>query len=402
MLDKQIQATFFYLFILFLFTTCNFYTKKGTLMVEQEEILPPLDSGVIYCQGFDTLIYLRGEKALDDSLLKDIENIFLIDTLLVLNGRDWGESSPPLQKFRHYSLPNMQLLKSVEEQFSFFNIIPTVDSTFLYYFLGYEAKYERQSRSWEQHLRKYDLSGKVTLVDSIILPFEVGDVINDKVSSITHAGNADFIYRKDSLIVCASITEDTVLVENRYSLPMNPNLGQLIINPAKNRMVFAYEYYHLFHIMDLEAKTVKTVDFKNGNHQYQIEKSCMDCLSPNTIYYCTAFAGQDYFYLLYWGYPIQALFDHANKSWKWSQKERKYVKTDEYQQNIPNIVEQYDWKGNPIARYLLEGNPSLSRDHFVVDEKKQQFYLLSADCYATFMATLASYESLRVYSFSKK
>ena len=67
MLGKQIQTSFFYLLVLFLFPACNFYTKKGTSIVEQEKKLPPLDSGVIYYQKIDTLIYLRGKKVMDDT-----------------------------------------------------------------------------------------------------------------------------------------------------------------------------------------------------------------------------------------------------------------------------------------------------------------------------------------------
>ena len=43
MLGKQIQQVSFYLFILFLYSACNFSTKKGVLLAEQEKSLLPLE-----------------------------------------------------------------------------------------------------------------------------------------------------------------------------------------------------------------------------------------------------------------------------------------------------------------------------------------------------------------------
>lgn len=396
MLNKRTRTIPFFLFIIFSFASCNFQAKNEIPTAGQEKKLPPLDSGVFYCQKNDSLIHLRGEQVVPDTLASIINGLFLRDSLLITFSSEWDfQVHKPLQKFTHYSLPKMQPLKRVEEYLSYHSVISTVDSTLLYYLWKPKNKYE------QQQLFKYDSTGKITEVSIMTLPIDIGDVINSRISSIYHIGNTDIIYHKDSLITHTSFTKDTVLTKEKlYNLPMNPSWGELIINPSKNRMVYVYRYFHLFHIMDLDAKTVKTIDFNNGNHHYQFRESCMDCIDPNTIYYCAAFAGNEYFYLLYWGHPYTAFYEHS-KGWKWSKKEKSYVKTEKYQQNIPNIVEQYDWNGNPISRYLLEGNPSTSNNYFVVNEKGQQFYLLSIDSQSSMIGGYFFKKSLNVYSFDK-
>jgi hypothetical protein len=39
-------------------------------------------------------------------------------------------------------------------------------------------------------------------------------------------------------------------------------MGSFALNPREKRMVYAYKYYKIIKFMDLDAKEVKTLDFK--------------------------------------------------------------------------------------------------------------------------------------------
>jgi hypothetical protein len=368
--------------ILFLFVGCNFHTKKELPASVEEFRLLPLDSGVVYYQHklpFDTLYHLTGEKALDDTL-SQYSFLFIKDNLLILNNWVWNSETHISRQFSHYALSSMQLLNQVDDTLSHLDIIITPDTALVCYLWD----------TYNLRLYKYYKSGERELDSALsIKP-------HSQISSINDIGNHIFVCLKDSSIIRTTNKEDSIGEKKIYDLPMRPKWGRLIVNTAKNRMVFAYTYFHLFHVMDLDAKTVKTIDFNNGNHYYDHEfEHAMDAPNPNIAYYCDAFAGENYFYLLYLGHTSEEFINNANKGWKWSKSKKNYVKTDAYQQSFSNIVEQYDWNGNPVAKYLLEGNSG----DFVVDEKNQRFYLLAAECYDYFMQIPICDKYLMVYPF---
>jgi len=254
----------------------------------------------------------------------------------------------------------------------------------------------------------FHLTGeKVPLSDSLLKEVEYISIKDGKVvlhKNYTNGpvkfpvGNNEFIYVKDSFIIHTTIYEDSIVDRKIHRLTMFPSSGTLIVDTSKNRMVFAYSYYHIIQVMDLEAKKVKTIDFEGGKYTYKFI-TIMDAPDPNIIYYIDAFAGENYFYLLYWGHSSSELFNNAYKGWQ-ETRNGKYVKTADYKQNLQNIVEQYDWNGNPVGRYLLEGDPG----YFVVNEKTQQFYLLASECYGytPFMAFLVCNKSIIAYQFNKR
>jgi len=250
---------------------------------------------------------------------------------------------------------------------------------------------------------------KVSVSDSLLkeissISFEDNHVVLHKnfqdIIKKFPVGNDEFICIRpyDSTIIRATSDGDYKKI---YRLKLQPNSGTLIVDTSVNRMIFAYSYYHVFQIMDLEAKTVKTIDFEGGNYKYKFA-GIMDAPDPNILYYTGAFAGNDYFYLLYWGYSPKLFWDNIYKRWQMAGRGQ-YVKPPNYQYDLPNIVEQYDWNGNPINRYLLEGE-NVGSGCFVVDEKERRFYLLVSECYkyAPFivgMECMASNESLITYQF---
>jgi len=247
------------------------------------------------------------------------------------------------------------------------------------------------------------------LKDAICISFQDNHVVLHEDFQIEPkkfpVGSNEFICFKDSSIVRTTNYKDSVVNKEIHHLTMHPtiylNSGTLMVDTSQNRMVFAYTFYRVIQVMDLEAKAVKTLDFEGGNHNKKFA-FVMDGPNPNTIYYIDSFAGEDYFYLLYWGNSYKKLIDNAYKGWR-KADDGKYEKTQNYQQNMPNIVEQYDWNGNPVGRYLLEGEPVRNVGRFVVDEKGKRFYLLASECYGfnhyLYPSNIMWHESLIAYSF---
>lgn len=372
-----------------LLMACNFQAKKEPLV--EDNLLAPLDSGVVYYHdksAFDTLIHLKGEKVLDDSInsINTVNYIFSKNGQLILFDHN-SEKLTSYVEFRYFSLPDLQFIKSGKDSvYLYAHLVPSSDTAIVSYLW---TPYNRQ-------LYKYD--GITTEKSNLKLPL----TIRDQVSSLTHIGGGDFLYVNDSSIIHATNTVDSVSDRKVHDLnSLDPHLGKLAVNVSKNRMVYAYSYYQVILVMDLDAKTVKTIDYQNGNYHYDYRhRYMMGGGNPNPKFYCGVFAGDDYFYALYWGYSDIEFVNRSVRGWRWSISEQKYIKTDQYQPGLSHIVEQYDWNGNPVRRYLLEGDPSRGDGAFVVDEKNQRFYLLSSECYDSFMMALRCERSLMMYSFA--
>ena len=400
------RTPFFLFFILFLLVACHFQKREST----------SLFNGTVFLESSDVpLIHLQGKEIVGDSLLnlpfwRFRTRIFLQDNILTLIRSEWWCGSTEI---RHYSFPDVQLIKSEEISYYLSHpfVIPARDSTLLYYLFDCRSSRSAHIENWFT----IDLSGKLTRLDSgtLLMPL-TADRRATWVTSITHIGGNDFIYQEESVIVRASLTEKDTFADTLFHIPLSPYWGELLVNPAKNRMVFAHHHFHLFHIVDLETNAVKTVDFKNGVHYFEYELAYNWEFNPNPSYYVNAFAGENYFYLLFWGHTYHAFVEHATRGWRevGERRSSNFEKTDEYAQNIPNIVEKFDWNGNFVARYLLEGNPTRAwRDeqgHFWVDERNRQFFILAVD-YQEFggghhtLGRSGTYRlALMVYSFCKE
>lgn len=152
---------------------------------------------------------------------------------------------------------------------------------------------------------------------------------------------------------------DTLQTEQIYNLAFSkkhrswsPYTGDFIVSPSGNRMVYAYKYFRKLLVMDTSAQTVRDITFEAESVE---AKNDVLTLGPdNVTHYWGISATDNYFFLVYSGRtPIQVTQENG--------------KGDGY-----IFVEQYDWGGNPVARYKLNhwGN--------VISDGKQ-FYQV---CYA--------------------
>ena len=312
-----------------------------------------------------------------------------------------------------YSLPDVQRQRRIQSRLpiailSGATIIPTTDPAFLLFLQGWEWVFDENGEYLDtrQHLFAIDLLGQITHLEGITLPYSRDINGFHTVTSITHIGNNDFIYQHDSLIVRALITEKDSFVDTFFHIPYYPHRGHLLVNVEQNRMVFAHRFQHLFQIMDLRADTVKTVDLNNGvrrryDRRYQYIEGPIP--NPNTMYFVDAFAGENYFYLLFWGHNTFREFNALTRGDQWQAATRwrfdGFEPTVEVISNTPAIVEQYDWNGNHVARYMLKGNPVNRFNGFWVDERMQHFYLLAEYCPGGWRRCVAT---LMVYSFCQE
>lgn len=174
---------------------------------------------------------------------------------------------------------------------------------------------------------------------------------------------ADTIYSVDNTQqgrkLCRSILQgDSTFTSELYDLSFSKNhkgwatyTGDFIMSPSGNRIVYAYKYFHKFLLMDKEANTIRDISFQEEGID---AKNAQETLKPdNVTYYWGATATEQYFFLTYSGRtPIEVSREND--------KGGGYI-----------FVEQYDWGGNPVARYRL--------DHWgKVFADSKNFYLL---CY---------------------
>jgi len=107
--------------------------------------------------------------------------------------------------------------------------------------------------------------------------------------------------------------------------------------------------------MDLEAQTVKTVNFEREKFD-ESSLHVANGLDQNVTHYWGACAGNDYVYFLYSGRTPVEVMRENNKG-------EHYI-----------YVEQYDWNGNPVHKYKLD-----RWGYFTIDEKNKLIYLASTN-----------------------
>ncbi|MDR1222844.1 MAG: TolB-like 6-bladed beta-propeller domain-containing protein, partial [Tannerella sp.] len=184
--------------------------------------------------------------------------------------------------------------------------------------------------------------------------------------SLVNIAPDDFIYADDSptgkSIFRATKEADSIKIHEVFNLALNPKrkspfsyIGDFVANPGKNRMAYAYKYFKIIKFMDLEAQTVRTVNFEreefDENSLYKING-----LDQNVTHYWGACAQDESVYFLYSG---RTPYDVSRENSK---------------NNCYIYVEQYDWNGNPVNKFRLD-----QWGYFTVDEPDKKIYLFSTN-----------------------
>lgn len=175
-----------------------------------------------------------------------------------------------------------------------------------------------------------------------------------KGNSILFAGYSKR-YGKNLFLTC---NEGNKVETKELDFPLNldtkamdsfvPYPGAFSVRPDRKRGVYAYYYYPVVRILDLEKGGMKTVRQEGKGFDFNtLEKA--DCGRYNANYCLGCYAGEKYIYVLQ---AAGSLYDQLDKG-------------------SPVYVEQYDWEGNPIQKMKLDK----AGHAFCVDEEHGRIYL---------------------------
>jgi hypothetical protein len=322
---------------------------------------PPLEAGEVYYKNktpFGEVVALTGTQLVDETVIfkvRESELLIKDDILVVKNlgGRPLLQFSLPEGKFIQYGHASYG---QGPGEFVFPQLVPAEDTALLCYIF----------ESTNQKLYQYRKSGEVAPYPFPLSPLSKKQFYSDK--QLVNLHPHDFIYVETApagkSIFRTTAAGDSVTVKEVYNLGLDPKMksgfsyiGDFIVNAKQNRMAYAYKYFKIIKFMDLDAQTVKTLNFEKE----QFDESTLrlaDGLDQNVTHYWGACAGEHYAYFMYSGRSPVKLF-----------QEQQRLK-DKYKYYI--YVEQYDWSGNPVRQYKLD-----NWGYFTVDEPNHKLYLLS-------------------------
>ena len=349
--------------ILLIICSCKQKKEQGTFVEIVEEtieqkILPPLEPGNVSYKNknpFGTIIELTGTQLVDDSIVWKVHG-----TEMIVRNNQMAVYNSQQEPFMQFELPDGKFIRygngkmgQGPDEFNYPRLVPTTDSTLLCYIF----------ESTNQKLYQYFPTGEI-----IRYPFDLDESRRGRYSDkqLVNLSPDDFIYAETSAtgksIFRAVRTGDSIATKEVFNLGLNPGrraysnyIGDFVVNPAQNRMAYAYKYFKIIKFMDLEAQTVRTVNFEREEFDDRTNYVA-DGADNNVTHYWGACAGEDYVYFLYSGRkPVDVVRE-------WSRKQY-YI-----------FVEKYDWNGNPVHTYKLD-----RWGFFCVDEKNNHIYLASTN-----------------------
>ena len=319
---------------------------------------PELEAGEIFYKKqnpFGETVELTGKNITGDTVVfkpGECEMLIKDDRLIMKNIR---------QPFRIFSLPNLTQQKGTgmygngPDEFLFPTLVPTSDTDKLCYL--FEAT--------NQKLYKLHEDGTIIYCPSVFNAQQKRNQFGEEMK-LAHIEKNDFAFVANSptgkSIYRTTQHGDSLSRREVFNLALNARckspfayIGSFAVNPAKNRMAYAYKYFKIIKFMDLEAETVRTINFARDDFDDKTPY-IIDGLDQNITHYWGACAQENYVYFLYSGRTPYEVVRAA-------QKENYYI-----------YVEQYDWNGIPIRKYKLD-----QWGYFTVDEKNEKLYLTSTN-----------------------
>lgn len=301
-----------------------------TIATETIPELSSLESGEVFLKGqhvFEEETVLTGThiEAPDTFIFRpEGPKLVIKDSLLFMSNRN-----APLYVF-HY--PELTYLKTIGNKGNgpgeFINPIAvrSVNPAYLCYLLdGYTGDFYGIGPDLDKHFIKKIFNSKLSRSYT-----EEAHPVNEKA----------VLFRMGNHLFRASLENDSVQPEKIYNFRLEkakkiPAIGAFCTNPLRNRMVFAYKYAKIVKFMDLDAKTIRTLNFEQSGFD---EKSLtvLNGLDANVTHYMQALPTRDYVYITYSGrtpYVVAAE----------TQKGNRYM-----------YLEKYDWNGTPIKKYKLQ------------------------------------------------
>lgn len=320
--------------------------------------LAPIETGEVFLKGkdpFGGIQDLTGENKTADTVIFKISGTQALvkDGVLAMKNRH-GRNSIML-----FGLPELKFITSTgpigdgPDEFKYPALVPAQSDTSLLCYV-YDAVGETF----------YTLSNDGVLES---YPFNFGESSVKYASrSVANVAPGDFIYAQNTSegrsVFRATVSGDSVAVRKVFDLALSPGqkswaayIGDFAVNPAKDRMVYAYKYFKVIKFMDMNGKSVRTLNFeKEKFDQTSIYK--LNGLDANVTHYWGVSPTDDYVYFLYSGRTPADVVREQNQG-------EYYI-----------YVEKYDWNGNPVACYKLD-----RWGYFTVDGNNGKLYLMSTN-----------------------
>ena len=335
--------------------------EETTQLFQKEEFaaeLARLEAGELFFKNknpFGEDILLKGKQIVGDTAIFSVR-----ESQLLIKNNHLIMKSITNPVFYIFNLPDLRLQKSLgkrgqaPDDFLFPTIVPSVSDDWLCYL------FEKS----QNKLYGLDEKGNIKIINNPFEEFKKQEL--SATLQLVNVSGDDFMYVTDSKtgksIFRITQKRDSINKKEVFNLGLNTTrkspfayIGDFVVNSQKNRMAYAYKYFKIIKFMDLEAQTIRTINFErdgfNEESPYKING-----LDQNITHYWGACAQDNYVYFLYSGRTPEDV-------WKESQKENYYI-----------FVEQYDWNGNPICRYKLD-----QWGYFTIDEKNKKLYLASTN-----------------------
>ncbi len=361
------KATFHLALIILLLATCKNVRNTNIGAASEPEliddttvfVLPPLESGEIFLKSrnpFGEAVELSGKQITGDTAIFNVSEMTMNvkDDYLVAKSRLRSGYF-----FMLFDRSTLKLLKTFgrsgqgPDEFVFPELVPTYDPALLAY--AFETT--------NQKLYSIDRKGQMQA-----FPFELSTGQTKRYSDkqLVNLDENTFIYVETTSlgkgIFKVEQTNDSTYCREIYNLALNPKrksgftyIGDFAVNCEKNRMVYAYKYFKIVKFMDLNAETVRIINFERDTFD-ETSPYKMDGLDANVTHYWGACAQPEYVYLLYSGRTPYEVTKENNK------------------QNYYIFVEQYDWNGNPVRKFKLD-----QWGYFTVDESRKELILASTN-----------------------
>lgn len=301
-----------------------------SIVEEQVTELPPLEEGEIFLKDkdpFGEVIELQGTHIVEpDTFIfrPSAPNMLVEDNLLIMQNGD--------APFYIFHFPEFTYMKTIgrcgngPDEFQFPFVVKSLNPDYLCYLC------ERTR-------------GKLYGLDREFRIHYINEIFKATggwgfPESIYAIGKNSFVYPKGRYIFRATLNGDSVITDKIFNLTIEhakkiPVTGEMNVNPLRNRIVYAYKYAQIIKFMDMECKTIRTLNFRQSEFKEET-LHIADGLDANVTYYMQVLPTRDYVYITYSGRtPYKVAADNAKK-------------------NYYMYVEQYDWNGNPIKKYRLD------------------------------------------------
>ncbi|WP_233551674.1 hypothetical protein [Parabacteroides sp. AF48-14] len=279
-----------------------------TVAIEIIPELPPLEAGEVFLKGkevFSEETELTGThiEEPDTFIFKPIEPTMVIrDSLLIMGCRD-----APFYVFRYPSFTHVKTIGdrgNGPDEFMLPVAIESSDPDYLCYMLdGYNGNLYGLDSHLEAHFIKKAFDRHS---------------IWDYVEHAYPAGEKAILYQMGSTIYRVPLENDSIQREKLYNLRLQhskgiPATGALCTNPGRDRMVFAYKYTKIIKFMDMEAKTVRTLNFEQSEFDEKT-LTVINGLDANVTHYMQVLPTRDYVYITHSGRTPYVVAAEARKA----------------------------------------------------------------------------------------